>query len=88
MMRLNISLPTHGNVWCTIPRAGYSAPVTHGVCWNAFRRSLRHRDNRLENSERWGDPRKKLSQGEEGQAQRSTVWRALGHRYRVGNVMI
>ncbi|EPM8778378.1 Tn3 family transposase, partial [Escherichia coli] len=41
--------------------------------------ALRRRDIWLENSDRWGDPRQKLLQGEEWQAQRVPVCRALGH---------
>lgn len=33
----------------------------------------------LESSDRWGDPREKLLQGEEWQTQRIPVCRALGH---------
>lgn len=40
---------------------------------------MRRRDIWLENSERWGDPRQKLLQGKEWQAQRVAVCRALGH---------
>lgn len=41
--------------------------------------ALRRRDIWLENSDRWGDPRRKLLQGREWQAQRVAVCRALGH---------
>lgn len=41
--------------------------------------ALRRRDIWLENSDRWGDPREKLLQGEEWQTQRIPVCRALGH---------
>nr|BCM26372.1 hypothetical protein [Raoultella ornithinolytica] len=40
---------------------------------------MRRRDIWLENSDRWGDPRRKLLQGREWQAQRVAVCRALGH---------
>lgn len=40
---------------------------------------MRRRDIWLENSDRWGDPRDKFLQGEEWQAQRIPVCRALGH---------
>jgi TnpA family transposase len=41
--------------------------------------SLRRRDVYVEDSDRWGDPRKKLLQGAEWQANRIQVCRALGH---------
>lgn len=41
--------------------------------------SLRRRDIYVENSDRWGDPRAKLLQGHEWQANRIQVCRSLGH---------
>lgn len=41
--------------------------------------SLRRRDVFIENSDRWGDPRTKLLQGTEWQANRIQVCRSLGH---------
>ncbi len=41
--------------------------------------SLRRRDVYVENSDRWGDPRAKLLQGAEWQANRIQVCRSLGH---------
>ncbi len=41
--------------------------------------SLRRRDVYVENSDRWGDPRAKLLQGVEWQANRIQVCRSLGH---------
>lgn len=41
--------------------------------------SLRRRDVYVENSDRWGDPRAKLLQGQEWQANRTQVCRSLGH---------
>lgn len=41
--------------------------------------SLRRRDVYVENSDRWGDPRAKLLQGKEWQANRIQVCRSLGH---------
>lgn len=41
--------------------------------------SLRRRDVYVENSDRWGDPRAKLLQGHEWQANRIQVCRSLGH---------
>lgn len=41
--------------------------------------SLRRRDVYVENSDRWGDPRTKLLQGHEWQANRIQVCRSLGH---------
>lgn len=41
--------------------------------------ALRRCDIWLENSDRWGDPRQKLLQAEEWQAQRVPVCRELGH---------
>lgn len=41
--------------------------------------SLRRRDVYVENSDRWGDPRAKLLQGAEWQANRLQVCRSLGH---------
>jgi len=40
---------------------------------------LRRRDIYVENSDRWGDPRAKLLQGKEWQANRIQVCRSLGH---------
>ncbi|ASK71482.1 Tn3 family transposase [Klebsiella pneumoniae] len=40
---------------------------------------LRRRDIYVENSDRWGDPRAKLLQGQEWQANRIQVCRSLGH---------
>ena len=44
-----------------------------------LRDSLRRRDVYVENSDRWGDPRAKLLQGQEWQANRIHVCRSLGH---------
>jgi TnpA family transposase len=41
--------------------------------------SLQRRDIYVENSDRWGDPRAKLLQGQEWQANRVQVCRSLGH---------
>ena len=41
--------------------------------------SLRRRDVYVENSDRWGDPRAKLLQGQEWQSNRVQVCRSLGH---------
>lgn len=41
--------------------------------------SLRRRDVYVENSDRWGDPRAKLLQGQEWEAHRIGVCRSLGH---------
>jgi len=41
--------------------------------------SLRRRDVYVENSDRWGDPRAKMLQGREWQANRIQVCRSLGH---------
>ncbi len=41
--------------------------------------SLRRRDIYVENSDRWGDPRAKLLQGQEWQSNRIQVCRSLGH---------
>ena len=41
--------------------------------------SLRRRDVYVENSDRWGDPRAKLLQSQEWQANRISVCRSLGH---------
>ncbi|EHH4446144.1 Tn3 family transposase, partial [Escherichia coli] len=57
-----------------IQRAGYSLCLLERL-----QDALRRRDIWLENSDRWGDPRQKLLQGEEWQAQRVPVCRALGH---------
>lgn len=57
-----------------IQRAGYSLCLLERL-----QDSLRRRDLWLENSERWGNPRQKLLQGKEWQAQRVAVCRALGH---------
>ncbi len=57
-----------------IQRAGYSLCLLERL-----QDALRRRDIWLENSDRWGDPREKLLQGEEWQTQRIPVCRALGH---------
>ncbi|KLG51340.1 Tn3 family transposase, partial [Escherichia coli] len=57
-----------------IQRAGYSLCLLERL-----QDALRRRDIWLENSDRWGDPHQKLLQGEEWQAQRVPVCRALGH---------
>lgn len=57
-----------------IQRAGYSLCLLERL-----QDALRRRDIWLENSDRWGDPRRKLLQGREWQAQRVAVCRALGH---------
>ena len=57
-----------------IQRAGYSLCLLERL-----QDALRRRDIWLENSDRWGDPRQKLLHGEEWQAQRVPVCRALGH---------
>ena len=57
-----------------IQRAGYSLCLLERL-----QDALRRRDIWLENSDRGGDPRQKLLQGEEWQAQRVPVCRALGH---------
>lgn len=41
--------------------------------------SLRRRDIYVENSDRWGDPRAKLLQGDEWKAKRIQICRSLGH---------
>lgn len=57
-----------------IQRAGYSLCLLERL-----QDALRRRDIWLENSDRWGDPRRKLLQGREWQAQRVAACRALGH---------
>ncbi|WP_410964389.1 hypothetical protein, partial [Salmonella sp. SAL4447] len=57
-----------------IQRAGYSLCLLERL-----QDAMRRRDIWLENSDRWGDPRRKLLQGREWQAQRVAVCRALGH---------
>ncbi len=57
-----------------IQRAGYSLCLLERL-----QDALRRRDIWVENSDRWGDPREKLLRGEEWQAQRIQVCRALGH---------
>ncbi|MBO1564026.1 Tn3 family transposase [Yersinia pseudotuberculosis] len=57
-----------------IQRAGYSLCLLERL-----QDALRRRDIWLKNSDRWGDLREKLLQGEEWQAQRVLVCRALGH---------
>jgi TnpA family transposase len=46
---------------------------------NKLQDSLRRRDIYVEDSERWGDPRAKLLQGAVWQANRTQVYRSLGH---------
>lgn len=41
--------------------------------------ALRRRDIYVENSDRWGDPREKLLQGEDWQMKRTQIYRSLGH---------
>ena len=57
-----------------IQRAGYSLCLLERL-----QDALRRRGIWLESSDRWGDPRAKLLQSEEWQAQRIPVCRALGH---------
>lgn len=57
-----------------IQRAGYSLCLLERL-----QDALRRRDIWLENSDRWGNPREKLLQGEAWQAQRVPVCRALGY---------
>ncbi|KZC65573.1 Tn3 family transposase [Yersinia pestis] len=57
-----------------IQRAGYSLCLLERL-----QDALRRRDIWLKNSDRWGDLREKLLQGEEWQSQRVLVCRALGH---------
>ncbi len=57
-----------------IQRAGYSLCLLERL-----QDALRRRDIWLKNSDRWGDLREKLLQGEEWQAQRVLVCLALGH---------
>ncbi|CNG79769.1 transposase [Yersinia pseudotuberculosis] len=57
-----------------IQRAGYSLCLLERL-----QDALRRRDIWLKNSDRWGDLREKLLQGEEWQGQRGLVCRALGH---------
>lgn len=78
-MRLNILLPAPGNAWYTMRRAGYSVPVTRFVCWSTFRIHYVDGTSGSKTASRWGNPREKLLQGEEWQAQRVPVCRALGH---------
>lgn len=57
-----------------VTRRGYT------LCFlDKLQDSLRRRDVYVENSDRWGDPRAKLLQGAEWQANRIQVCRALGH---------
>jgi len=56
-----------------ITRKGYS------ICFlDKFQDSLRRRDIFVENSDRWGDPRAKLLQGDKWNANRLQVCRSLG----------
>ncbi|PSU44554.1 Tn3 family transposase [Photobacterium frigidiphilum] len=50
--------------------------------------SLRRRDVFIENSDRWGDPRSKLLQGAEWQANRIQVCRSLGHPVQANDAII
>ena len=57
-----------------VTRQGYT------LCFlDKLQDALRRRDIYVENSDRWCDPRKKLLQGAEWQANRIQVCRALGH---------
>lgn len=57
-----------------ITRKGYA------LCFlDRFQDSLRRRDIFIENSDRWGDPRARLLQGDEWTANRVQVCRSLGH---------
>ncbi|MCJ7601819.1 MAG: Tn3 family transposase [Desulfobulbaceae bacterium] len=57
-----------------VTRKGYT------LCFlDKLQDALRRRDIYVENSDRWCDPRKKLLQGAEWQANRIQVCRALGH---------
>jgi hypothetical protein len=77
-MHQSKSFPAHGNVWSTTEMVGFYERVTRCLL-ERLQDSLRRRDLWLENSDRWGDPRQKLLQGAEWQAQRIPVCRALGH---------
>lgn len=48
---------------------------------------LRRRDVYVENSDRWGDPRAKLLQGQEWQANRIQICRSLGHPLNPGEAI-
>jgi len=57
-----------------VTRRGYT------LCFlDKLQDSLRRRDVFIENSDRWGDPRSKLLQGADWQANRIQVCRSLGH---------
>lgn len=57
-----------------VTRRGYT------LCFlDKLQDSLRRRDVYIENSDRWGDPRAKLLQGADWQANRIQVCRSLGH---------
>lgn len=76
-MRLNIfhrSLRLVYDAEGPVQRAGYPLCLLERL-----QDALRRRDIWLENSDRWGDPREKLLQGEEWQTQRIPVCRTLGH---------
>ena len=50
--------------------------------------SLHRRDIYVENSDRWGDPRAKLLQGQEWQTNRIQVCRSLGHPLNPGEAIV
>lgn len=77
-MHLSISFQALGNARCTMLKVGYSERVTRCVCWSDFR--MRY----AVVTSGWktaivGVIRAKTSSGEEWQAQRVPVCRALGH---------
>ncbi|SGZ09182.1 Transposase Tn3 family protein [Moritella viscosa] len=65
-----------------ISKKGYS------LCFlDKFQDSLRRRDIFVENSDRWGDTRAKLLQGDEWSANRLQVCRSLGHPVHPGEAI-
>ncbi len=74
-----ILFQTLGNDWSLIKRVE-SLKRGYTLCFlDKLQDALRRRDIYVENSDRWGDPRAKLLQGAEWQANRIQVCRSLGH---------
>jgi TnpA family transposase len=70
------------NAWnrLVFNQEGQATKPGYTLCFlDKLQDSLRRRDVYVENSERWGDPRAKLLQGAQWQANRVQVCRSLGH---------
>src|SRR6266516_1877554 len=63
-----------------IDKEGHISQPAYTLCvMERLQDRLRRRDIYVEASERWSDPHAKLLQGAEWKAQRTNLWRTLGH---------